>query len=211
MSYENLEHSLKALALTVPASRAFGMTVKFALTQGRDTATVFKLEDHFRDRKAMKNCIERMRQDPLARKCIEDRYLGPELDLDALVQYPRGSLGYTYAKVLKKLGYATHFYTDRKRVDAETDYVTMRVRKTHDIHHIITGFSMQGGGELGVIAITALQYGYPAFMTLDLGAMALSMLRVEGWGEHVHYMRAGREMAERIKPLLGVRWEEGLD
>jgi hypothetical protein len=57
------------------------MTVKFALTQGRDTATVFKLEDHFRDRKVMKNCIERMRQDPLARKCVEDRYRGPELEL----------------------------------------------------------------------------------------------------------------------------------
>jgi len=28
---------------------------------------------------------------------------------------------------------------------------------------------MAGPGELGVIAITALQYGYPAFMTLDLG------------------------------------------
>ena len=39
----------------------------------------------------------------------------------------------------------------------------MRVRKTHDFHHIITGFSMIGPGELGVIAITALQYGYPAF------------------------------------------------
>ena len=31
MSYEYLERSLKALALTVPASRAFEMTVKFVL------------------------------------------------------------------------------------------------------------------------------------------------------------------------------------
>jgi hypothetical protein len=38
-------------------------------------------------------------------------------------------------------------------------------------------------------------------MTIDLGVMALSMLRVEGWGDHVHYVRAGWGMAERIKPL----------
>jgi ubiquinone biosynthesis protein Coq4 len=211
MSYESLTNTLKALTLTLPAARAFQMTVEFALTQGRDTATVFRLEDHFRDRPAMKTCIERMLAEPTTRKLIEERYLGPELVLEDLLTYPRGSLGYTYAKVLTRLGYAPHFYTDRPSVDEETDYVTMRVRKTHDLHHILTGFSMLGPGELGVIAITALQYGYPAYMTLDLGAIALSMLRVEGWGNHVHYVRTGWDMAERIKPLMGVKWEEGLD
>jgi ubiquinone biosynthesis protein Coq4 len=46
-------------------------------------------------------------------------------------------------------------------------------------------------------------------MTLDLGAIALSMMRVEGWGEHVRYVRtAGRW---RTGSSMGVRWEEGLD
>jgi ubiquinone biosynthesis protein COQ4 len=211
MGYQQLQNTLKAIALTVPAARAFELTVEFALGEGKDTATVGRLEDHFRDRPPMKTCIERMKTDPEMRKCIEDRYMGPELDLDELANYPRGSLGYTYAMVLEHLGYAAHFYGDRPSIVEETDYVTMRVRKTHDLHHIVTGFSMIGPGELGVIAITALQYGYPAFMTLDLGAIALGMLRVEGWGNQVRYVSRGWEMAERIKPLMGVRWEEGLD
>ena len=70
---------------------------------------------------------------------------------------------------------------------------------------------MTGPGELGVIAITALQYGYPAFMTLDLGVIALSMMRVDGWSDQVRYVRRGWDMAERITPLMGVRWEDGLD
>jgi ubiquinone biosynthesis protein COQ4 len=211
MSYEHLQNTLKAIALTVPAARAFEMTVEFALGQGKDTATVGRLEDHFRNRPAMKACIERMKAEPAMRKCIEERYLGPELDLDVLANYPRGSLGYTYARVMKYLGYSAHFYGDRPSLDEETDYVTMRVRKTHDFHHIVTGFSMIGPGELGVIAITALQYGYPAFMTIDLGAIALSMMRVEGWGQQIHSVRAGWDMADRVKPLMGVRWEDGLD
>ena len=104
MGYQHLQNTLKAIALTVPAARAFEMTVEFALGHGKDTATVGRLEDHFRDRAPMKACIERMKADPATRKCIEDRYLGPELDLDALSMYPRGSLGYTYAKVMKHLG-----------------------------------------------------------------------------------------------------------
>ena len=59
MGYEHLQNTLKAIALTVPAARAFEMTVEFVLGQGRDTATVGRLEGHFRERPAMKACIER--------------------------------------------------------------------------------------------------------------------------------------------------------
>src|SRR6267142_775820 len=149
MGYQHLQNTLKAIALTVPAARAFEITVEFVLGEGKDTATVGRLEDHFRDRPPMKACIERMKADPTTRKCIEDRYFGPELDLDMLITYPRGSLGYTYAKVMKHLGYAAHFYGDRPSIAEETDYVTLRVRMTHDLHHIVTGFSMTGPGDGG--------------------------------------------------------------
>jgi ubiquinone biosynthesis protein COQ4 len=211
MGYAQLQNTLKAVAITLPAARAFELTVEFALGQGKDTATVGRLEDHFRDRPPMKACIERMKADLAMRKCIEDRYMGQELKLEKLITYPRGSLGYTYAKVMKHLGFDPHFYGDRPSIDEETDYVTMRVRKTHDLQHIVTGFSMIGPGELGVIAINALQFGYPAFMTLDLGAIALSMMRVEGWGDQARWVRAGWDMADRIKPLMGVRFEDSLD
>jgi hypothetical protein len=94
MGYRHLQNTLKAIALTVPAARAFEMTVEFALGEGKDTATVGRLEDHFRDRPPMKACIERMKA------------------------YPSGSLGYTYAKVMKHLGYAVHFYGDRPSISA---------------------------------------------------------------------------------------------
>lgn len=35
MSYEHLQNTLKAIALTVPAARAFQMTVEFALPKVR--------------------------------------------------------------------------------------------------------------------------------------------------------------------------------
>ena len=211
MGYQHLVNTLKAIAMTAPAARAFELTVEFALGQGKDTATSRTTRGSFPgppDHEGVRRANEgRAGHAQVLRRPVH----GARLDLDELVKYPRGSLGYTYAKVMRHLGYTPHFYGDRPSIDEDTDYATMRVRKTHDFHHIVTGFSMIGPGELGVIAITALQYGYPAFMTLDLGAIALSMMRVEGWGEHVRYVRTGWEMADRIKPLMGVRWEEGLD
>jgi cellulose synthase/poly-beta-1,6-N-acetylglucosamine synthase-like glycosyltransferase len=42
-------------------------------------------------------------------------------------------LGSTYAKVMKHLSYTAHFYGDRPSIAEETDHVTRRVRKTHDL------------------------------------------------------------------------------
>jgi hypothetical protein len=60
MGYQQLQNTLKAIALTAPAARAFEITVEFVLGEGRDTATVGRLENHIRDRPAMKSRIERM-------------------------------------------------------------------------------------------------------------------------------------------------------
>ena len=54
MGYQHPQNTLKAIALTMPAARALEMTVEFVLGEGKDTATVGCLEDHFRDRPSMK-------------------------------------------------------------------------------------------------------------------------------------------------------------
>jgi ubiquinone biosynthesis protein COQ4 len=79
---------------------------------------------------------------------------------------PTDSLGYTYAKLMSTKKLHPHFYRDRTSIDSETDYVTMRVRKTHDMYHIISGFDMHVG-ETGAIALNVAQYGYPSFMLLQ--------------------------------------------
>lgn len=55
-------------------------------------------------------------------------------------------------------------------MDNDTDYATMRVRKTHDMYHTISGFNMIIG-EIGAIAFNVTQYSYPAFMLIDLVAV----------------------------------------
>lgn len=44
MGYQHQQNTLKALALTMPAARAFELTVEFVLGEGKDTATVGRLE-----------------------------------------------------------------------------------------------------------------------------------------------------------------------
>jgi len=200
MGYENLQ----------PALERFKMTAGFIAGGGRKTDTVFDLEDSFHDSPQMTACVERMKSDLEMGRLISEGYTTREYDLDELIQYPVGTLGHVYAKLLRTQGFNPHFYRDRP-IRTDADYCIMRVRKTHDIHHVVTGFGMVGGGELGVIGVTAYQYGYPAFAMIDLTAVALAFQQAHGFQQAIDFVGAGIQIARACKPLMGTRWEGGWD
>jgi ubiquinone biosynthesis protein COQ4 len=76
----------------------------------------------------MNNSIEKSKENPDSARIIEERYMGPEYDLNKLSKLPKNTLGYTYAKIMTTLGLKPHFYRDRQSLDDESDYITMRVR-----------------------------------------------------------------------------------
>jgi len=198
-----------------------GGMIRHLVTNRGKLDTVFDLEDGFRDTIWMKNCIERLREDPESTKMFEERYMGPEYELDEMLKSPKGSLGYTYAFLMKTRGFEPHFYQSRDRpsLDNDTDYVTMRVRKTHDMYHIVSGFNM-AIGEIGVIPLNVTQYSYPAFMLIDLvavGSACFPGLTSIINSEKIHSsaifgtLSKGIKMAQECKPLFPVKFEELLE
>ena len=187
-------------------------------TKGREKEldNVFDLEDGFHKSIWMNACIEKLKQDPACARMIEERYMGPEYDFDELINLPNNTLGYTYAKLMNTMGFQAHFYRDRPSVEDESDYVTMRVRKTHDLHHTISGFSMDLG-EVGVIALNVSQFGYPAFMLIDLVGLTIACFpglskisdEEKFLGGYVFdTLSAGIKMGREAKPLFPVKFEE---
>ena len=190
--------------------------------------TVFDLEDGFRDTFWMKKCIENIKNVPSSAKILEERYVEPEWDVDKMLKLPKNSLGWTYAKVMSTLRYDSHFYRDRKSIEEETDYVTMRVRSTHDMLHIVSGFDMING-EIATIGLNVGQYGYPGFMLIDLMGLFLACFpMIEGGNPSKNseaYVRDeirtgglifdilthGITMARKAKPLFAVKFGEILD
>lgn len=159
-------------------------------------------------------------RDPESAKMFEEIYMGPEYELDEMLKLPKGTLGYTYAVLMKMMGFEPHFYQSRDRtsLDNDTDYV-MRVRKTHDNYHIVSGFNM-AIGEIGVIALNVTRYSYPAFMLIDLVAVGsagfLGLATILN-SERIHSsaifatLSKGIKMAQESKPLFPVKFEEMLE
>ena len=179
-------------------------------SMGQNTDSVFDIEDNFRGSNQMKVCIDRVKAIPEARARMESRYMGPEIDLEALSQLSCGTLGHTYATVMKTLGYDPNFFRQRE-IETDEDWLTMRLRKTHDLVHLVTGFGPTGG-EVGVLSIQAVQIGYPMSVVLQVASIGMALKqKPEKLPDLTQQVARGMGMAIQTKPLIAQRWEDGWD
>ena len=182
-----------------------------------DTQNVFDIDDLLTDSPQMQKCLQAVRSDPASAELLEERYLGPEFNLETLLQYPKDSLGWTYARVLSALNYDPQFYRKRE-IKTDVDYITQRLRKTHDLHHILTGFSFDDFGEFGVISVSISQIQYPTFELICLLGSFLTFVTLSparGDQQPLEYsfdlISQGIRIGRQAKPLFPVKFEEALE
>ena len=189
-----------------------------------DAGNVFELSRRLKGN-PMTRCLRRLQQDPAAAALIQSRRRCEPYDVAAMKQLPKGSLGYTYATVMEALGYDINFFPDPafyNNLESDGDYVNYRVYATHDLHHILSGFSLDNFGELGVISISVGQFSFPGFSFLNLVGLMLSFFDTdkadedytnpEEYANSIGYsfdlMTQGMEMGIKARPLFPMIWEE---
>ena len=176
---------------------------------GGDLSSVADLVDSFIDSPQMGDCIRRFRAVPGGAALMDERYPPLQPDLEQLSRLPEGSLGERYARLINNLGYDPEFFRPRA-IATEAQWLTQRVATTHDIHHVICGFGTEPEGESGVLAVTAAQIGFPAYVLLtsagQLASFRLQLERFEGISRAVSH---GHAIARQADCLVAARWEEG--
>ena len=195
---------------------------------GDSANNVFLLSHHLRESKPMVNCRRRLARDPASTALINERRLSGPYDTDALLALPRGTLGHTYATALGAMGYDINFFPKPdffSNLETDADYINYRVYATHDIHHIVSGFSLDNFGELGVISISVAQFNHPGLAFTDLMALLLNWFTsdtpIDEISEPAAQARTasyafrmishGLEMGASASPLFPVIWEERMD
>ena len=176
---------------------------------GGDLRTVADLVDNFIDSPQMQDCIRRFRTVPGGAALMDERYPPLQPNLEQLSQLPEGSLGQRYARLITTLGYDPEFFRPRP-ITSEAQWLTQRVATTHDIHHVICGFGTAPQGESGVLAVTAAQIGFPAYVLLStasqLASFRFQIERFEGISLAISH---GQAIGHQARCLMASRWEEG--
>jgi ubiquinone biosynthesis protein Coq4 len=176
---------------------------------GGELSTIADLVDHMLDSPQMADCVRRFRQVEGGAALMDQRYPPLVPDLDRLIELPQGSLGHTYASLIRRLNYDPDFFRPRP-IATEAQWLTQRIATTHDIHHVVSGFGTVPEGEAGVLAITAGQIGFPAYVLLTSAAQLASFrFQTERFAQLSGAVAHGMAIGRQAHCLAAVRWEEG--
>jgi ubiquinone biosynthesis protein COQ4 len=101
------------------------------------------------------------------------------VDFDALERLPDGTLGREYARFLRDNGITPEPFEVTPDVgDDRAAYIITRLRQTHDLWHVVTGYTPDVSGEVLLQAFTYAQLGIPsAFFLAALGTLRYLLFR----------------------------------
>jgi ubiquinone biosynthesis protein COQ4 len=177
-----------------------------------DLPSVFKIINGLRHTRAFQEMVAHMLSTPETAALITERYQGPTPNLDELAKLPEGSLGFEFAHHMREKGLQVVFYPVLDVTD-DLSYIEMRLRSTHDIWHLITGFGVTAAHELGLQAFMLAQGCAPLATVLIGGGMVRSVFgEVPDGLETPRVMDQvvqGWRMGRKAKQLMAQRWETG--
>ena len=160
---------------------------------------------------AQELAVESLKTDAASAAMIQDRYIAPPYDLEALLECPEDSLGYVYASHMKQVGFDPDLYSDVE-IDSDASYVEARLGQTHDIWHAITGFGTSTIEEIGLQAFHLAQFPYPlATMLIANVLVTTTLLKPEESPLLIATIKRGWQMGQRSKPLFPQKWEQAWD
>jgi ubiquinone biosynthesis protein COQ4 len=171
------------------------------------TEAVFDIADGLRQTDIYQQFLEYAHSQPAIAQLIQDRYFAPVVDLEQLLNFPPTSLGYHYATAMKQAGLQPDFYRNIAIVD-DYSYIAMRLRQTHDVWHIITGFSTDLAGEVGLQAFTLAQMRSPLAVAVIAASITYTLKSSGSLSLIVESMQQGWQMGENSPPFFAQKWEE---
>jgi ubiquinone biosynthesis protein COQ4 len=175
------------------------------------TESVFDIEDGLRDTEAYALALQHIVKHPATRQIVDARYLAPPADIDALGKLPVGSLGHTYARHIVDHGFDADYFR-KIDVKSDLDYVLMRVRQTHDIWHVVTGFLPNRIDEIALKAFELAQLRRPMAAVIAAGGVMRYLFKdPDQLAAVLHGISMGYRLGLAAEPLLAQRWEEGFD
>ncbi len=119
-----------------------------------------------------------------------------------------GSLGFLYFKYLDKNNLNPNDLTVVNSSD-EASQLENRVRKTHDLFHLVLGFDTSIAGELGIQAFLLRQFAWPFALVAIGGACFVTIFKYPNdISENFKSVIVGWQMGATAKQLIIVNWED---
>ena len=156
---------------------------------------------------AHKQMEQFLQQDSASLQLIESRKTLNKMNLENLNQLPSGSLGQVFAHHMLAHKLDPDFYP-ALAVKSDQHFVILRMRQTHDLLHVLTGFDVSESGELGIQGFMLAQLASPLSMMLIGGSLlALPFKHQERFLSYMESVFRGWKMGREAKPVFAFDWD----
>ena len=142
---------------------------------------------------------------------VNDGWRPQPIDLLALQTLPAGTLGRRYADQLISQGITPETLIDPSPINDERDYIVHRLKETHDITHVLTGFGIDGVSELGLQGFNLAQNRSPLAVMLIFGGMLTALQNDEPLAPMLRALAKGFQMGLDAELVISRKLEEGWD
>ena len=173
--------------------------------------SVYAIAGSIQDSPMAAQMMRHMLEKPGIKAMAKEGWRPQPIDLDALADLPEGSLGRCYAEQLRSQGITPETLIDPSPISSERDLIIHRLKETHDIVHVLTGFGIDGPGELGLQAFNLAQNRSPLAVLLIFGGLLKSLQEDEPLETLLHALSRGFELGLRAKCVVSYRLEDGWD
>jgi ubiquinone biosynthesis protein COQ4 len=157
---------------------------------------------------ALVRAVSRLEEHPAGRELLEEKPCidRQHVDFDALKRLPDGTLGREYVRFLDDNGITPDAFERAPEVgDPRIEYVMQRMRQTHDLWHVLTGFTPDVRGEVLLQAFTYGQTNAPsAFIIAAFGTLRWGL----SWRGQGRALREAFARGRRTELLATFRWED---
>jgi ubiquinone biosynthesis protein Coq4 len=146
-----------------------------------------------------------LRQDETARRALDDRRR-LVIEPATLARLEEGTLGREVAEFLRKNG------LDPKNIptlpaESDEEYFSAHLYETHDLWHVVTGFSTDVAGEIGLQAVYAAKFqGKLAMLIVGGGLLQAAVRAPHDFGRRVDAIVRGWRIGRQARTLFGVDW-----
>ena len=197
----NLKQRLQSLRM-VASLAAF-------LKKPSELDSVFGVMSSLQDSPLATQMQRHLLADPAMAALVAEHWRPEPVDMGLLANLPEGSLGRTYAEQLQRLGLTPESLIDPKPITTPEEYLTHRLRETHDIVHVLTGFGIDGPGELGLQAFNLAQLRSPLAVLLIFGGLLSALQDDKPLEPLLNALARGFELGLKAQCLITFKLEEG--
>ena len=150
-------------------------------------------------------------KDSQFKSLVKERWRPQPIDLSALQTLPEGSLGRCYADQLIRQDITPETGIDPSPVDSDKDFIVHRLKETHDITHVLTGFGIDGASELGLQGFNLAQNRSPLAVMLIFGGMLSALQNDEALSPMLRALAQGFQMGLDAELVIARKLEDDWD